>query len=60
MARNANESSVPLDHALIKTPSTFSNIINADDCLIIKEVKKIDFVDLLIISRMKESKKWSK
>ena len=60
MAWNANESSVPLDHALIKTPSTLSNIINDDDSLSIKKVENIDFMDLLIIWRMNESKKWSK
>ena len=60
MARNANESSVPVDHALIKTPSTLSNIINDDDSLSIKKVENIDFMDLLIIWRMNEYKKWSK
>ena len=43
------KSSVPLDHALIKTPSTLSNIINDDDSLSIKKVENIDFMDLLII-----------
>ena len=60
MAWNANERCVPLDYALIKTPSTLSNIKNIKYCLIIKEVKNIDFVDLLIIERMEESKIWSK
>ena len=40
----------------MKTPSTLSNIMNDDDSLSIKKVENIDFMDLLIIWRMNESK----
>ena len=39
MTLNAIESSVPLNYALIKTPSTLSNIINDDYSFSIKRVK---------------------